>query len=707
MEELDKGAKAMKSGGSTRNAAKMVVMDMDHPDIIRTKDGRPGFIVCKAVEEKRAHDLIDIGYSASYDDPNSAYKWVSFQNANHSVSISDAFMKAVEADGKWETVERTTGKVATEYRARDLWKEISQAAWFCGDPGVQFTDTINKWHTTPENGRIKSSNPCSEFLHVDNTACNLCAINLTRFFDDDMKFLPARLEHAVRIFVTAQNAIIAKAEYPTELICQNSHALRPIGLNYGDLGALLMKLGFSYDSNEGRAVAGRLASLMTGTAYAVSARLAARVGAFSDFEKNRDAMLSVMQMHSVADADLLSRWGLQKDPLGDDIMSRSKKLWDEVYRLGDRFGYTISQATLQAPLGTISFLMDMDTTGIEPSFSLVSYKSLVGGGMMKIVNRVVPKALSSLGYSEQETAAICSYLEDKGYIEGAPFLESKDLEVFLCAMPAGPSKSCLTPRAHLEMMAAIQPLITCAQSKTVNMPGDSTPKDIADAYMLGWQLGLKCIALYRDGSKKSQPLSTKKEKTEIKAEVPPPSPVVLKDRRSMPDDRSGYTHRFEIGGHDGYITVNEYEDGKPGEVFIRLGKNGSTMAGLTDGFTKLLSIGLQYGVPLDKLITSFTGMRFDPSGMTRNPHIKFADSLFDYLFKFLDIKYYNGECTGLRLTSVPSAMGPSEEPLSSPRSSVIPAMSLDAPPCGGCGAITRRNGSCYLCESCGRTTGCS
>lgn len=704
MEELDKGAKAMKSGGSTRNAAKMVVMDMDHPDILETKDGRPGFIRCKAVEEKRAHDLIDAGYGAAYDDPNSAYKWVGFQNANHSVSIPDTFMEAVQDDRKWETRARLTGDVVGIHQARSLWDEIAKAAWFCGDPGVQFTDTINKWHTTPNSGRIRSSNPCSEFLHVDNTACNLCAINLTKFFDGPV-LDSKKLEQAVRVFVTAQNAIIAKAEYPTDAIARNSLALRPIGLNYGNLGALLMKLGYPYDSDPGRAVAARLASLMTANAYLVSAKLAARTSAFPEFERNRSEMLGVMRMHREANADVLRRWDLRADPLGDDVLSRSEKAWDQVIKLGEKHGYTISQATLQAPLGTISFLMGMDTTGIEPAFSLVSFKSLVGGGMMKIVNRGVSAALSELGYGEADAEAIAKYVEDNGHVEGAPGLKDEHLPVFDCAMAAGPSGRCVSPLGHLKMMAAIQPLITCAQSKTVNLSEQTTSEEIADLYLEGWKLGLKCIALYRDGCKRSQPLKTKSredaetgaapEKEVIRVEVPA-------SRKKLPRDLDGFRHRFTIGGHKGYLMVNEYEDGKPGEIFVRLGKNGSTLGGLLDGFTQMASIALQYGVPLDKMVRSFTNQRFEPAGITDNPKIRFATSIFDYIFKFLDLHYYQGQNSGIG-----SSYQATPQPDSGFPGSEAPSLSTDAPPCPSCGSITRRNGSCYLCDTCGSSTGCS
>lgn len=703
MRGLDQFAGAMKSGGATRNAAKMVVLDIDHPDILETRDGRPGFIRCKAVEEKRAHDLIDVGYSAAYDDPNSAYKNVMYQNANHSISIPDTFMMAVINNGDWITRERVTGKAIHRYKARELWTEMAQAAWMCGDPGVQYTDVINRWHTVPNSGKIKASNPCSEFLQVDNSACNLCGINITKFLDNQNEFKVDDFEHIVRVFVTSQDIIVDKAVYPTEAIANNTRKLRSIGLNYGNLGALLMKLGYSYDSDEGRTIAARLSSLMTGNAYRVAAKLAARRGAFPDFDKNQHEMLGIMRMHQEADANICDRWGV-KDPFGDDVVSKSAEVWNEVIRLGHKYGYSVSQATLQAPLGTTSFMMGMDTTGIEPVYALVSYKHLVGGGQEILINGTVKDALRILKYSQEEIDQICSYVQDKGYIEDAPGLKQEHLPIFDCAAPTGPSKRCLSPMAHLEMMAAIQPLITCAQSKTINLSKETTAEEIANLYMEGWKLGIKCLALYRDGCKKSQPLEIKRNKVEVEA-----SPVYVTQRRHLPEDCNGTRHRFEIGECKGYIMMNEYPDNMLGEVFLRLGKSGSTMNGFIDGFTQLLSIALQYGVPLDKLIRSFVHTKFDPSGMTRNPKIRFADSLYDYLFKFLDIKYYGGEITGLnkRISDNASPNTNGDEADSGWSLSVRPpSMSMDAPPCGVCGSIMRRNGACYLCDSCGQSSGC-
>jgi ribonucleoside-diphosphate reductase alpha chain len=1137
MEGLDAYAKAMKSGGATRNAAKMVVMDMDHPDVLQTRDGRPGFIRCKAEEEKLAHALVAAGYSAAYDDPNGAYKRIRFQAANNSVSVPDSFMQAMLDDGQWETKERRSGKTVHKYKARELWNEIAQAAWVCGDPGVQFTDAINRWHTTPKSGPIRASNPCfhpdtriatehglvriedlcsefesfdsnkptfrtlvqtpdgpqlkdavvfptgvhhlvevhtrrgrvikvthdhrlmtkdgwveardltdesilmlqagqgafsekgaepclpteaqkafsavddrlmwhklagwvvgdgwvlrplpcrnthevgllfgrddkdvldtvskfferndipyslkrqdgsvgespdyvrihrkavwqlmstlscepgtkapvkkvmdavfcstrleqlsflsglfsadgtfniqpkknvdarfsstslellrgvqalllnlgvnstlykdrrpgdkpsftyttksgevrtypskektndlvitgqslrtfkslmlevgllssrkqarldeipegvnnngrdqwtdevvrvvdkgeqtlvyditepetssliadgvvahncSEFLHVDNTACNLCAINLTKFFDG-RKFVKARFEQAVRLFSTSQMAIIDKADYPTEEIAHNSHKLRPIGTNYGDLGALLMKLGYGYDTDEGRAVAAQMASLMTGMVYVTAAKLAARVGSFPDFELNREDMLRVMKMHQEADATIIKRWHLESSPTGDDVVPTSAEVWREAIALGERYGYSVSQASLQAPLGTISFLMGMSTTGIEPAFSLVSYKSMVGGGSLRLVNTGVRDALLGLGYAEDQINTICKSLEDNGTIEGAPGLKPEHLPVFDCAMPSAPGGRYLSPMAHIKMMAAIQPLITCAMSKTVNLPSEITAEEIAKIYEESWRLGLKCIALYRDGCKASQPLSTKKDgdKEGIRPAPAPKAPPVDQliaeakaagaRREKLPAEVNSWRHKFEIDGYKGYIIVGEYADGRPGEVFLKLGKPGSTISGLIDGFTQLMSIALQYGVPLPKLIQSFVDTRFEPAGITSNKHIRFAKSLYDYLFKVLDVRYYGGSHSGLeeKLAQMkaseapPPAMdvreGISKEPDSSTRIQAVataeepvpPRKNLGGPPCARCGSITQRNGSCYLCTSCGQTTGCS
>lgn len=1103
MEGSDAYAKAMKSGGSTRNAAKMNVLDMDHPDILVTRDGRPGFIRCKAEEEVLAHKLVESGYGVDYDDPNGAYKRIRYQAANHSVSIPDAFMQSVYDDAIWQTTERRSGKVVHTYKARDLWNEIAKAAWTCGDPGVQYTDTINKWHTTPKSGPIRASNPClragsrlltkmgwrkiedlsdqdsvdiwdgyqfvsgrvwktgrkpivrittnngrsldltgdhqvmtgsgwlkaencesvtipyatpvvhtgescapywrcvtgasgfyygrpsatlmealgflqgdgtiadghitvcfteekdgeivrekyapiladiagssesecvpayssirstfeicrnklsewleslgcskktlpdrllpsslwqlpsaaqssflrglfaangnvlcdsvravrlvstcramlgevqlllqtfgihssvrrhnkeqsilwsngeyvsresfhleittqedlflfakyigfpqsgqveklyrairtsaddsnsttryrresmeivsverlnieddvydftvptthygvangiivsncSEFLHIDNTACNLCAINLTKFFDG-RKFVASRFEQSVRLFSTAQMAIIAKADYPTDEISANSHKYRPIGTNYGDLGALVMKLGYSYDSNEGRAVAAYMASLMTGIVYITSAKLAARVGAFPDFELNREDMIRVMKMHQEADASIQNKWQLDSCPLGDDVVSTSASVWREAISLGEKFGYNVSQASLQAPLGTISFLMGMSTTGVEPAFSIVSYKQLVGGGTLKLVNSGVRDALQHLGYAIDQIESICKHVEETDGIEGSKDLHPAHLPIFDCALASRPGGRFLSPLAHIKMMAAIQPLITCAISKTVNLPSDITPAEIASVYEESWRLGLKCIALYRDGCKASQPLSARKE-VELKlpdAPVAPPAatPVdtliaatkIATRRDYLPSEISSWRHKFEIDGYKGYLIVGEYEDGRPGEVFLKLGKPGSTIAGLIDGFTKLMSIALQYGVPLPVLIQSFVDTRFEPAGITSNKSIRFALSLYDYLFKVLDVRYYKGRYSGLAerlkmvLDSAPAQNvreGMTKEPVSSTHRIIedIPVKqkkSLDAPFCTRCGGVTQRNGSCYLCPACGQTTGCS
>jgi ribonucleoside-diphosphate reductase alpha chain len=536
---------------------------------------------------------------------------------------------------------------------------------------------------------------------VDDTACNLCAINLVKFFQDGKLDVEA-FQHTVRVFVTAQNAIVQKADYPTSKITENSHNLRPIGLNYGNLGGLLMRLGYGYDSDEGRAIAARLASLMTGYAYSVSAKLAARVGPFASFHDNSQAMLAVMRMHRVETSNICQRWNLSKDPLGVD--TESMKVWNEVIELGEKYGFTISQATLQAPLGTLSFLLQADTTGIEPAFSLVSYKSLVGGGHERLVNKSIKPALQNLGYPDKDIGEICDFVERNGYVEGAPGLDSTHLPVFDCASPIGPSQRHLPPMAHIKMLAAIQPLITCAQSKTINLPESTTVQEVADLYMESWKLGLKSVTIYRNGSKRSQPLSAKSEeaKKEEKAET-----GIANKRRPMPVDCQGSRHRFEINGHKGYIVMNEYPDGSLGEVFLRLGKSGSTIGSLIDGFTQLLSIALQYGVPLDGLIRSFIHTKFEPAGFTTNPNIRFTDSLYDYLFKVFDLKYYEGINSGLNGHAESAEEVHESEPPSDRSSMRPPVMSLDAPSCGQCGAIMRQNGACYICDTCGHSSGCS
>ncbi len=720
MNGLDSYAGAMKSGGATRNAAKMNVLDIDHPDILQTRDGRPGFITCKAVEEKLAHDLVKIGYSVNYDDPNGAYKRVKFQNANNSVSISDEFMNAVLNDGEWCTTSRVNGEPINTYKAKDLWKEIANAAWICGDPGIQFTTVINKWHTTPNAGRIRASNPCSEFLHVDDTACNLCAINLTKYFNSENKLNIFDYCNAIRVFSVSQMAIVGKAEYPTEAIKINSHKLRPIGTNYGDLGSLLMRMGHSYDSDIGRQYAAALASMMTGIVYLCSSGIALKTFPFPEFENNKEEMLDVMKMH---------RDHLVSGPT-EEIYNFSKNLWEKVISYGETYGYNISQATLQAPLGTISFLMGMNTTGIEPAIGLVSYKSMVGGGYAKIVNKDVPIALKNLYYTDESIEEILKYIDVHGHVDGCEYLLNAHRPVFDCALPVGPNGRCLTPMAHLKMMAAIQPNITCAQSKTVNLPNSSTVEEIANIYMSAWMMGIKCVALYRDGCKASQPLSV--TKTEDVKEVKEPSKSfdkkILKStkatRQRLPDDITGWRHKFSIDGYKGYLIVNEYPDGRPGEVFLKLGKPGSTVSGLLDGFTQLLSIALQYGIPLNRFVPSFTNTKFDPAGMTNNPDIPFSSSLYDYIFKVLDLKYYGGEYSEIKNTvdKIRASKAPPDgesmsrdesddnafpEDLSDHDHNFKPSKSLDAPLCSNCSSVTFRNGSCYLCTNCGTTTGCS
>ncbi len=687
MRGLDQYAGAMKSGSATRAAAKMVVLDINHPDIIETKDGRPGFIRCKAFEEKLALDLVKIGYSSSFGDPNAVHKRIAYQNANISLSITDDFMRAVELDGTWSLKSRVDGKVINTYKARNIWREIAEAAWTCGDPGVQFSDTINSWHTAPESGKIRGSNPCSEYLNVDDSACNLCAINLTKFFGSTFdSFNSDMYSHVVRLFSFAQMAICCKADYPTQKIEENSKKLRPIGLNYGNLGALLMNLGYGYDSDDGRAVAARLASLMTANVYLLAAELASYAGAFPEYQRNSGAMLSVMAMHKLADKSVSNTSQVVKKT---DQLSQST--WEKVINLGSVNGFFVQQATLMAPLGTISFLMGMDTTGMEPPLCLVSYKQLIDGSTLKLVNSTVNGALKNLGYEQSEIDSITDHISKTGGVVGS-IIKERDISVFDCALSPSAGGRSLTPMAHVAMLAAIQPHITCAMSKTVNLPESATVEDIESIYMSAWKMGVKCIALYRDKCKAAQPVLTSLSVKEVRN-----NPVRLK----LPTDVKSKRHKFNIGGTDGYIITGDYDDGSLGEVFLKVGKQGSTILGLLDGFTQLLSISIQYGVPVQKIIQSFVGTKFEPSGMTNNKKIRFSSSIYDYLMKYLDKEYFNGEYT--------SGDTLFDESVSDSKKSTVEPVKKDtisSPPCNRCGSLTERVGTCHMCKNCGSTTGC-
>jgi ribonucleoside-diphosphate reductase alpha chain len=765
MRVYDQIAAVVKSGGKTRRAAKMQSIKDWHPDVLE-------FIECKCREEKKVRLLIEQGY-----DPQEAYDSVLFQNANLSVRISDEFMRAVEEDKPWATHWVTdTSKAGPTYSAREMFQKMAQSAWSCGDPGVQYDTTINRWHTCPNFGRINASNPCSEYMFVDDSACNLASINLMKFRRDDGAFDVERFKAACRIVFIAQEILVDHASYPTKKIAENSHRFRPIGLGYSNLGSLLMSWGLPYESDEARGICGAVTSLLHGTACLTSTELAAVVGPFDDFEKNREPMLHVMEMHweKVEEISACPKY----------LFDAAEALWDAVLAQGRRHGFRNAQATVLAPTGTISFMMDCDTTGIEPDIALVKYKQLAGGGMLKIVNQTVPLALRTLGYNDAQIEAIAAYIDKNDTIEGAAELKPEHLPVFDCAFPPHNGKRSIPWRAHIQMMAAAQPFISGAISKTVNMPKDSAPEDIANAYTEGWRLGLKALAIYRDGSKEVQPLMTKS-----KSDKGVEKPIITAPRRErLPDTRRSITHKFNVSGHEGYITVGLYPDGRPGELFITMAKEGSTVGGLMDCFGTAVSMSLQYGVPLEVYVNKFSHTRFEPMGFTKNPDIRIAKSIVDYIFRWLGIQFMPGyreankglspgpeeaphvEHGETETNSVPAAttaggpnagQGPAKnQGLASSNGSSGPALGksnghsagngngsthrdgnvpanktvsqlapisamssvavspstrdeqfasfqTDAPSCDNCGAITVRNGNCYLCHNCGNSMGCS
>ena len=617
MRGADAWAGTIKSGGKTRRAAKMVVLDVDHPDIEH-------FVTCKADEEKKAGALRDAGFDMSID--GEGFTSIQYQNANNSVRVTDEFMEALEAGEDWALKARTNGETTKTLPARDLMNLIAKAAWECADPGVQYDTIINRWHTCPESGRINASNPCSEYMHVDDSACNLASLNLMKFRREDGSFDVEEFEHAVDVVFLAQEIVVGFSSYPTEEIGENANAFRQLGLGYANLGALLMSDGLPYDSDEGRNVAAAITALMTGRAYRQSAEIAAdATGPYDEYEKNREAHNGVMRMHRDAAYDI--------DPTGikADLLDAAQRAWDEAVELGEENGYRNAQATVLAPTGTISFLMDCDTTGIEPDFSLVKFKELVGGGQMTIANRSVPLALQRLGYSDAEIDQINAYITENATIVGAPGLKDEHLEVFDVAV----GERAISHTGHIDMMAATQPFISGAISKTVNLPQSATVEDIADAYTRGWKGGLKALAIYRDGSKTAQALRTDaQDEDEVEAVALPP------ERRRMPRERESITHKFSIAGHEGYITAGKYDDGSVGEIFLTdIGKEGSTMRGLMNAFATAISLGLQYGVPLEDFVRKFSYMRFEPEGITGNPEIPFAKSLPDYIMRWVASRF--------------------------------------------------------------------
>ena len=633
MRVYDQVAGVVKSGGKTRRAAKMQSLRCDHPDIKE-------FIEAKGIEEKKAWALIEQGYDGSFN--GEAYASVMYQNANFSIRVTDDFMQAAMDDQDWQTYNITDGKPSVKYRAQELLRKIAEGTHVCGDPGVQYHTTVNKWHTCPESGEIRASNPCSEYMFLDDSACNLASLNLMKFRKSDGSMEIDRLRSAIRIFTIAQEILVDHASYPSEKICRNSHDYRPLGLGYANLGALVMSLGLAYDSDGGRAVAGAITSILTGTSYATSAEIASRVGTFPQFYKNRQSMLHVVGMHRSAVAEI------DESLCTEGLHRAAEAAWDEAYAAGEQFGYRNAQVSVLAPTGTIGFMMDCDTTGIEPDIALVKYKQLAGGGMFKIVNQTVPLALQRLGYSQDHVSEIMEHIDEHDTIEGAPGLAEEHLCVFDCAFrPANGSRS-IHYMGHIRMMAAVQPFISGAISKTVNMPNEATVDEIMQVYMDGWKTGLKAIAIYRDGSKRIQPLNTKnvqaKKKLEEFSGISQADLEAAKrapHRERLPATRPSITHKFDVAGHEGYITVGLYEDGMPGEVFIAMAKEGSTVGGMMDAFATAISLCLQYGVPLESLITKFTHQRFEPSGMTSNRNIPFAKSIVDYIFRWLNQTFLN------------------------------------------------------------------
>jgi ribonucleoside-diphosphate reductase alpha chain len=703
MRGFDAFAGVIKSGGKTRRAAKMVILDIDHPDIME-------FIDCKVAEERKAWSLIDAGYDGGFNVPGGAYDSVFFQNSNNSVRVSDAFMKALESGGTWETRSVISGEVVETLDAKNVMNHIAEAAWLCGDPGLQFDTTVNDWHPCINTDRIYASNPCSEYMFLDNSACNLASLNLMKFRTENGGFDTERFLQAVRTTITAQEILVDRASYPTPAIEQNSLDYRPLGLGFANLGALLMAKGLPYDSDEGRNYAGAITALMHGEAYAQSSRIAELRGPFAGYHRNQKPMLRVIGKHRKA-AKAIAKAGVS-----DDIRKTVKKVWDECYALGQKHGYRNGQVTVLAPTGTIGFMMDCDTTGVEPDIALIKYKKLVGGGMLKIVNQTVPLALDVLGYSQTEQAAIGAYLETHETIEGAPFLKEDDLPIFDCAFKPKNGQRTIEPMGHIKMMGACQPFLSGAISKTVNMPSDSTVQDIADVYMEAWRQGLKAVAVYRDGCKRTQPLNTSletedKTNTETRVEYKP-------IRRKLPVERSAITHKFSVAGHEGYITVGQYEDGSPGEIFLVMAKEGSVVSGLMDAFATSVSLALQYGVPLEALSNKFMHMRFEPSGFTGNPEIPIAKSIMDYIFRWMDLKFgTKAEITGETTTqataptttktvaTAPPVNTVDEDSVS--REEAVFTTQADAPPCTACGSIMVRSGACYKCFNCGSTSGCS
>ncbi|QKV92178.1 vitamin B12-dependent ribonucleotide reductase [Streptomyces sp. NA02950] len=739
MRGADASAGTIKSGGATRRAAKMVVLDVDHPDV-------EAFIETKVKEEEKIRALRDAGFDMDLggDDITS----VQYQNANNSVRVNDTFMKAVESGSAFGLRSRLTGEAIEEIDAKSLFRKMAEAAWACADPGIQYDDTINHWHTSPESGRITASNPCSEYMHLDNSSCNLASLNLMKFLLDDdagnQRFDAERFAKVVELVITAMDISICFADFPTQKIGETTRAFRQLGIGYANLGALLMATGHAYDSDGGRALAGAITSLMTGMSYKRSAELAAVVGPYDGYARNADAHKRVMKQH--ADANSTAK---RMDDLDTPVWAAATEAWQDVVRLGEKSGFRNAQASVLAPTGTIGLMMDCDTTGVEPDLALVKFKKLVGGGSMQIVNNTVPKALKRLGYQPEQVEAIVAHIAEHGNVIDAPGLKPGHYEVFDCAM----GERSISPMGHVRMMAAAQPFLSGAISKTVNMPESATVEEIEEIYFEGWKLGLKALAIYRDNCKVGQPLSAKKKEEKKAAEQPEPEKVIeyRPVRRRLPKGRPGITTSFTVGGAEGYMTANSYPDDGLGEVFLKMSKQGSTLAGMMDAFSIAVSVGLQYGVPLETYVSKFTNMRFEPAGMTDDPDVRMAQSIVDYIFRRLALDFLPFETRsalgihsaeerqrhletgsyessedevdveGLAQSAPRQVDAPAATTSSAPAVSPAPkeahsstelvemqlGLNADAPLCFSCGTKMRRAGSCYLCEGCGSTSGCS
>jgi ribonucleoside-diphosphate reductase alpha chain len=730
MRGADASAGTIKSGGKTRRAAKMVILNVDHPDIEE-------FIWCKAREERKAHALAAAGFDMDLDGKDSHS--IQYQNANNSVRVTDEFMQAVLEDRDWQYKSVLTGKpVGEPMKARQLMRQISDATWECADPGMQFDTTINKWHTAPNTGRINASNPCSEYMHLDNSACNLASINLLKYFDEEGNFDVEAFKHTVEVMFTAQEILVGNADYPTEKIAETSRQFRQLGLGYANLGALLMAQGLAYDSEEGRAWAAAITALMTGHAYATSARTAGRMGPFAGYADNADATLNVLRMHREEASKI------DEELVPPELLSAAQRSWDEAVEVGEIHGVRNSQSTVLAPTGTIGLMMDCDTTGIEPDLALTKAKKLVGGGTMLIVNQTIPRALRKLGYSNEQTQKIVEYIDEHKSIIGAPAFREEHLSVFACSM----GDNSIEYMGHVKMMGAVQPFISGAISKTVNMPEDVTVEDVEQLHIEAWKLGLKAVAIYRDNCKVGQPLSTQKKAgasddkgKELTQEVERIVETVIVQRpirQKLPRTRTSKTFSFRVADCHGYATVGEFEDGRPGEVFLKVAKQGSTLSGIMDAFAISVSLGLQYGVPLRAFVEKFTNMRFDPAGMTDDPEIRFATSLVDYIFRRLAVEYLTfDERDELGIFTINERMQPTlpgveesttvthsgadllppedrapsykvvEAPIGEATADANHIREAEVVLCYVCGDIMQRAGSCHACPSCGATSGCS